>query len=337
LFFKRTHRTQAFSILIANIAGFGLGFFVYHLLLKSSSIKMLKISYLTFNFNKVAESYSLMFKHQFLFLKAMDIRSVIALICIISFITTSIILFTKLVKYFKSQEIEKSEFLEFTYLLFVVVQAIAIYNGPPLNGVYLDYSILRYNIYVFFLLVLNSGYLLYKLSLIKKLTKKVYVFSVLITIMISLMGLRAMIITNFREGSKQLFGYYPRYVKNLDEMCFRHNLKYGLSAYWEALYLNMMSKKDVRVYQAYGDLNPYPHITNLNWYFGTIDGKTPAPVFKFFIPDNLVDSLVYKRFEGHILDTLKEGETTIVRTDPFTINRYTLNLNFLTDKKNKKL
>ena len=329
LFFKRKYRMQSSFILLSNILGFTFGFLFYRVLTLSKALNIMDASYLTFNFKNIAKSYAIMFEHHFLFLKTMDVRAFIFVLCIISFTISVVILIKKLIKFFRTDNIEKNEIPELVYLLFIVTQVIALYNAPAINGVYLARSLLRYNVYVFFITMLNYGYLFYKLSMYEKFRRYVYIISTVVLIFFSYMGLREIFRVNFKEGAQKLFGYYPDYVRNIDEICLKFDLKYGLAGYWQARRTSMLSKQDVRIYQTYFNLRPYPHVVNYNWYFGTKDGKKPPPVFQFVIPDELTDSIVYQKLDKHIIDTINRPDVTMIVTDPFIIDRETKNLIFI--------
>jgi hypothetical protein len=324
IFTKKGYRTQAFYLLFSNIIGFILGFCLYRMLLFSKSIHISDVTNLMFNFSKIPESYSIMFQQQFAYLKSNDIRIIIIPLCIISFLSSLIILINKLVAFFKVGTVEKSELLEIIYLIFIVVQTVVIYNGPALNGSYIDKSILRYNVYAFFINILNFGYLFHRLSLINYFSKTVYIFSVLTIICFSIVGIIEISKIKLKEGAVKLFSYYPDDVKNIDDLCIKHNLKYGLADYWTARKATMLSRHNVRIYQTYSSLSPQLHVVNRNWYCGSKDGKTISPAFQFVIPDNMNDSIVFKKLLNHILDTLKEGSITMIQTDPFTLSRESL-------------
>jgi hypothetical protein len=328
LFFKKQYRRQSFYLLLTNILGLVFGFMFYRVLALSKALNILDISYTTFKFDRILESYSIMFKHHFLFIKTMDVRALIVLLCITSFIISLIILIKKLIKFFKSDKIENSELLELVYLLFIVIQIISVYNTPALNGAYMAYSLFRYNVYVFFLSMLNVGYLIHKLSLYKRFLLPVKIFSLLTIALFVLIGFRELNRINLREDSMRLFNYYPDYVKDIDELCVEYKLKNGLAGYWEARKITMLSRQDIRIYQTYENLRPFHHVVNQNWYYGTKDGKKAPTVFQFVLPDNLTDSIVFRKLEKHIIDTISKGDVTLIMTEPFTIERETKNLIF---------
>ncbi len=327
---KRQTRNQAIWVLTMNISSFGIGFLVYHLISISQSISILDASYLTLNFSRILDSYRIMFNHHFLFIKTLDIRAILFLLSIISFIYSGIILVKKMIAFFKPGELSKKEILETVYLLLLVTQIIAIYNAPAINGLYVAPSIFRYNVYAFFIAILNYSYIVYKLSLIQIITRYIRGISIITLVVFTLLSFWQVKKINVKEGKSNLFNYYPEYVREIDDLCHQYDLKYGLSSYWIARRTTMLSHEDVRIFQTYENLRPYDHhVVNLNWYYGSRDGKETAPVFQFIVPVNLNDSIVYDKLENHIIDTLQSGTAKIIVTDPFMIDRSTKELVFI--------
>jgi hypothetical protein len=230
-------------------------------------------------------------------------------------------LILKLLLYFKKKEISSHELLELAYLLLIVCQAVVLYNAPAVTGIFSGMDQMRYNVYVFYILLLNYAYLSYKWFLPERFSKFTLPFAVVIMTFFSLFCVGTYLKTDIKQGADNLFGYYPDYVRKVDELCKQQNLKYGLADFWLAKPITMLSKINLRVYQTYFDACPYPHVINLNWYYGTEDGKTPPPVFEFIIMNNLNDSLVYKKLENHIMDTLINDDLILVKTSPFFFKR----------------
>jgi len=179
------------------------------------------------------------------------------------------------------------------------------------------------------MLIFNYAYLFYILSRRFRFSKYTNLISFLINIAFALLSTYVFIKTDIKKGAKTLFNYYPDYIEKVDELGHQHNLKYGLADFWLAKPITMLSKENLKVYQTYPDLYPYPHVVNLNWYYGTINSKSPSPLFDFVLLNNLNDSIVFKRLEGHITDTLKNGNITILKVEPFAIDRSNNNLLFM--------
>ncbi|MBN1413585.1 MAG: hypothetical protein JW973_00680 [Bacteroidales bacterium] len=335
LILKRSYRLQAIYLFAVSCLGLISGYWLYQLIEKSSHFNitsMQDLTYLNFNFQNIDKAYSLMLNYHFMFIKAMDVRMIIFVFCIISLVSSMVILIRKLWKYLKGNEIAKDELLELAYLLLIVSQVVVLYIAPVITGIYKGTDQLRYNVYVFYVLIMNYSYLSYKWLLRYGFQKYSYPFSIAIVIFFSIFCIRTLIKTNIKRGSDNLFGHYPDYVKKVDEICQQHNLKYGLADFWLAKPITMLSKSDLRVYQTYFDGCPYPHVVNLNWFYGTEDRKTPPPEFEFIMMNNLNDSLVYKKLENHIIDTLINDDIILVKVRPFIFTRETWSVMTFIDK-----
>jgi hypothetical protein len=329
---KKNYRVQAYFLLAANCLGLLLGYLLYHYVEGSRAIlinSVDKITYLKFNFHAVAKAYSVMLNYHLLFLKTMDVRAIIFILCIISLILSAAILVKKILTYFKESEISNPELLELVYLTLLVTQVIVLYNAPAITGIFVGYDMIRYNIYVFFILILNYAYLFHKLFQSKRFIKYIYLVPSLLTIFFSFYCIKTYIKTDIKQGADNLFGYYPDYVKKVDELCYQHNLKYGLADFWLAKPITMLSKHNLKVYQVYFDMCPYPHVVNFSWFWGTEDGKTAPPVFNYVLMNNLNDSIIYKKLENHIIDTLINDDITLVKVSPFTFKWETCSMSFV--------
>jgi hypothetical protein len=67
-----------------------------------------------------------------------------------------------------------------------------------------------------------------------------------------------------------LADYYPDFVRCIDEHTARYQIQYGISEYWEAKHLSLLSKRDVFVVQAkqlyHNSLFPQYWINIIAWY-----------------------------------------------------------------------
>lgn len=332
LFLKKGYRLPAFYLLAVNCLGLLLGYGLYQFVGGSKSFHIFSLqaaANLHFDLHAVVKAYLVMLNYHFHFINARNVGSVIFILCIISFILSVVICIRKLANYFKEDEISNYELTELAYLLLFVSQVIVLYNTPAITGIFNHVDLIRYNVYVFYILIFNYAYLFYKLVLQFRFIKRPYLFPAAILIFFSFICMMSYTRTNMKQGADNLFRYYPDYVKKVDELCRQHHLKYGLADFWLAKPITMFSKNNLRVYQVYNDGCPYPHVVNLNWYYGTADGKTPPPVFEFVMMNNLVDSLVYKKLENHIIDTLINDDVVLVKVSPFIFIRPTCSITFI--------
>jgi hypothetical protein len=91
--------------------------------------------------------------------------------------------------------------------------------------------------------------------------------------------------------------YYPNSIRRLDEYARRKNLKNGISEYWPAKRVTMLSKAGLRVSQVNHGLHPLLWINSRAWYDRPFD---------FVMLENLEESRIRRRF-GEPDDALKIG------------------------------
>ena len=78
----------------------------------------------------------------------------------------------------------------------------------------------------------------------------------------------------------QLVNYYPDLVRCMDDQTRQRHLQNGLSNYWQAKYISMLSHNDLHVIQLDADLHPFYWVNNRHWYeqpfeFIVIDPRQP--------------------------------------------------------------
>ncbi len=117
-------------------------------------------------------------------------------------------------------------------------------------------------------------------------------FARIVTLGLSLFSI-GFVLGNVREfhGISDQLDYYPSLVACVDQAASSRNLTQGLSGYFDASYLNLLSKEALRVAPVYEDplagFHPYPWVTNKNTY------SQP--------PDFLLLSRQHP-FSGHVFD-----------------------------------
>jgi hypothetical protein len=78
----------------------------------------------------------------------------------------------------------------------------------------------------------------------------------------------------------QLVDYYPDVVRCMDDQTQQRHLHNGLSNYWQAKYISMLSHNGLHVIQIDADLRPFYWVNNRHWYeqpfeFIVIDPRQP--------------------------------------------------------------
>ena len=111
---------------------------------------------------------------------------------------------------------------------------------------------------------------------------------------VTIFGLRSMDIQRFSRVFTDV--YYPPFVKCMDENTARLGIRNGISQYWQARPISLLTQNNLRVVQVGRDLSPFHWISNLNWYamepeFAIIDLAVPENH-----PFRLDEQLITSRF-----------------------------------------
>lgn len=91
-----------------------------------------------------------------------------------------------------------------------------------------------------------------------------------------------------------IFDYYPGYIQCIDEKISTLGIRYGISNYWQARPLSLLSQNNLQVVQVNRDLSPYHWINNSVEYaikpeFVVIDSSFPED-YPFRLDENLITS-----------------------------------------------
>lgn len=65
--------------------------------------------------------------------------------------------------------------------------------------------------------------------------------------------------------------YYPENVRCIDKALSPIGVRKGISAYWQARYITMLSKRKLQIVAVNPDTSPYLWISNKKWYWGKFD------------------------------------------------------------------
>ncbi len=253
------------------------------------------------NFGNVIFSFNKLFSQHYNYIKDLRLQGFISIIAIFNIIFLPVLIVKKYkIKSFDTQNnLKQIEIVFFSLMFFSIV--ITLFS-PALNGYYLGEALLRYNIYSFYLSVFNLVVFLY--LVFREKVRYVNIFSF---ILFALYG--GIILKNFSEKDvikkvAEVASFYPEKVKSTDEFAAKNNLKYGLAQYWDAKYITLFSKENIRVYTVIDEnLNPWFHVMNKNWYFDYEKGKYNKPVFDFIVTDKYNTDKLNENF-GPFTDTL---------------------------------
>lgn len=303
---KRKYSKEVHRILLINVISVITGLALFMFIDQSHYVFIDKANSLM-NMANIGSSFKLLFAQLFEYLMGLDFKSLIILLSMISF-TGMIFIFFR-----RREKQDHNLFLRF-YCLFSVSYFLIVLFMPVLAGNYTGYDTLRYNIYIFYFGIINTGILL-AVYLTNHMTKRsirmiVSLLPVAFSIIVAIT-----IITEFSsKGLIQFFTYYPNMVKCMDDAVQKDKLLYGVGGYWDAKYITLFSKKNVRIYPVYDDLTPCNHVTNENWY------TDKNATFNFIIQNHMVDSLAYRSKLGLTGERINSCEPQLIKVPPFKYN-----------------
>jgi hypothetical protein len=200
------------------------------------------------------------------------------------------------------------------YCLFSVSFCLLVFFMPVINGNYTGFDTLRYNIAVFYLSLLNLGFIaaLFSGTGENKKLRRITIGFITLFLCVSVFSG----IAKFSgPGLKGYFTYYPEMVKRVDEVASREKLTYGVGNYWVSKVVTMFSHTGVRVYPVYENIIPYDHVTNQNWFY---DDRAQ---FDFIILNRFDETLSYREKLGPPCSVLSKGEADIIRVRPFRFSK----------------
>jgi hypothetical protein len=305
---KRQYVREVYRLLLVNVIALIAGMAAFRFL-DSSSYVFIDQANSFLNFSNIGPSFNMLFRQLDDYLLGINFKSLIILLSLVSFTGTVILFFRKTGKQ------AKYLFLRF-YCLFSITYALVVLFMPVLVGNYTGYDTIRYNIYVFYLLVINTGIVAAALLNGRMMKRSVRMSVTLIPAFFSL-AVACIIVSEFSgKGLRQFFNYYPKIVRCVDDAAQKDKLFYGVGGYWDAKYITLFSKKGIHIYSVYDDLTPCNHVTNENWY------TDRRAIFNFIIQNHVADSLKYRSRLGLEGERLTSGEAQLIKVPPF---RYEVN------------
>lgn len=301
-YFKINQQKSFRSIMVANVCSTIVGMAVFFLL-KNSHFIYIDEPHRIMDFKYMGECLKLLMHQMYIYLTDMNFKSIIIILSLITFIYNVIESVISWVK--------KSSFtLKDIYIVFSVTFSIIVFVAPVINGNYTGFDTLRYNIYIFYILIINLGFAIYFLG--KRISAK---RNLILGSIIALLFIGASLNIVFKYNQKNFksyFSYYPKITEEIDELSKQEKFYSGLGNYWNTKVINMFSKNGVRVYTSIDAIYPWGHVMSENWY--TNDR------FNFIISDNNTqDSIINSYFNGRI-KFVEKGEIRIAITPEFRIN-----------------
>lgn len=262
------------------------------------------------NYDNILFSLNKLFTQHYNYVKDLRVQGFISITAVFNIIILPVLIFKNYLKIKSGVKNEKEKQRETVFFAMVFFSIIITLFSPALNGYYLGEAHLRYNIFSFYFSIFNIVIFLYlvfkeKLKYVKLISGVLLIFYI------------GIIFLNFKkynvfEKVKDVTEFYPEKVKIIDDFAGKHNLRYGLSQYWDAKYTTMFSEKGLRVYTIASEkLNPWFHVMNKNWYFNYEKGKYNKPVFNFIILNKFDKKKIRENF-GNPLDSLVYKKETVL-------------------------
>ncbi len=319
LLFKRTrYFRMTIAVLVINILGTATGMLLFNILMNTSQLNIMELGWKAFNFNNILPAASVFFNQHLTFMTQADIRGLIDLLFLISLSIHIYLLIQKLSDFFRGSRAVEDELI---YLLFFISFSIIVLLMPVINGSYVAWSLFRYNIYTLYFGIFSYAFLFYKLQ--KKnvfyLTTVRY-FNAVLLLAIIFLFIRVTHNEKTVKGLRAFLHFYPESVASVDSLARLYPMKNGLATYWDAKYISMFSKENLRVFTVFESLAPWYHVMNENWYYFEDGSKHTPRKFNFILMAGIEKESINK-YLGSPEDTLcyMVGDTLLI-FKPFQFN-----------------
>lgn len=253
------------------------------------------------NFEVIAQQFDVYFRQIWTIVRSFRIRAFTIYAFIIS-------LFLMGYVFVKALKRGNSLTLSF-YACFSVVFSLCVLSAPMLTGRYTGEDCIRYNIYPFYLTILNLTVFLHYLKKYDRI-KKIGSYGVIgLSCFLLVFG----IIKFNYTGLNEFFNYYPQTARLVDELAEKEDLKFGVASYWDAKEITMFSKKNVKVRAVFDNVSIYLHVANDNWYYNN--------VYNFVILNNFGDTSLYRKILKDIEVVSNTNGLKLIKARPFTYKR----------------
>lgn len=305
-YFRVDQRKKLLQISLVNICSLMMGIVAFNLLKNSNFVYVDEPPQNAFKFSDIGDSFNMLIKQMHIYLTDMNYKTTILVISLITLVCMIIMS----LKRFRTK---KNFCIKDIYLIFSVVFSIVVFFAPVITGKYTGFDTIRYNIYIFYLLIINSGIGIY--YIIQKIeANAIKIAHNLIIILI--IGASLNIAHQYKvNGFKNYLNYYPQRVATIDEISKREKLYCGLGDYWKAKEITMFSKNGVRVYTSLEALYIWEHVMNNNWYK---NGR-----FNFIISENKKQDSAINNYFNYKTRIIKSDNLNLVITPEFRINSFT--------------
>lgn len=267
--------------------------------------------------SNIVPAFHLMMADLWHFASALDAHTLLIMLSFISFIAHVAVV----VKMIKKRDLNSP--VSF-YLAFSAIYMMIIFWMPVLTGSYIAKHILRYNISAFYLAMINIPVLMvYALSgkqvQIKKLFTWLFSLGFIMMFTVGTANLS-------KNGIRNFFDYYPDFVRELDEIAEKEQLKNGVANFWNAKPITLFSKKGLCVYHSWDNLYPYFHVVGRYYFTGRNEE------FNFAVISSFNDKEAYTQYLGKAGKVIKNGGTEVVVLPVFRYDQETGQPHFVAEK-----
>jgi hypothetical protein len=309
------------ALFLSTVVTFSLtGIVAFNLVKVSGYVHIVSTTGKMFNFPNIVDSFNIMTAQHLRYLYLMDFRGITVLLSLVSFIALCIIAVIHARDIFKRQNRSHERLVEAMYVYFSCLFFLIVLFMPVINGSYVSWALLRYNIYVFYLALFNYAYIFH--FLLNK-ENRAYGFNFItttITVLIAGFSLYHAKNADIGKGLLRVLNHYPGYVECVDEFAESRGLQYGVAGYWDAKMTTMFSRKNVRLYTVHENMSIWYHVTNRNWYYKNGRGNHANPEFRFVIMNSLENESVYNSLGEPLLEHHCGGDVRINEYPEFLFN-----------------
>jgi hypothetical protein len=285
ILFLRGYRFQNLKILGSLIVVTALSIGLFNLVQGLGYIHIISTGWKMFNFSNIWSSLDIMAGQHGRYLQLMDLRGILVALSLISFFAMCVIAVQRIGISWKKPLMAENK--EAFYILFFILFFLIVLFTPIINGSYVGWAILRYNVHVFYLSLFNFVFIAYYLSSRKIANTIIKLTAVGVALVFAGYAVLTIYRNDVKTNLTNFVNYYPETVRCIDEFGLAHGVQYGIAEYWYAKRTTMFSKNNMRVYTVFPDVKPWYHVMNQNWYFKDGKGKYGNPEFRFVVTNAL--------------------------------------------------
>lgn len=322
---SRHGKRPRYLVLIALLAlTTFLGLITFNLIDKSETIDIIPVHAKMFQFQDIPKAMHTLADHLKRVIITYPTQRILVLLTLLFILGAPVYLLFNLRPYL-SRRLKPDLDISYSLTLFLLLFVLLVLFTPVINGYYIGPSHTRYNYPAF--IMGSAGFLYLIARLLSPLALPLWLkkhFTSFCTILVFIVLLVWGVKNDSVKGLRQYVNHYPESVRILDELKTKHELKYGLSGYWQAKYSTLFSRNDLRLYSI-SNKSFMPssfHSRNENWYHDGGKGSHANPVFNFLETNAFSDTEKLKHLFGEKIDTLyKQNDLLVIKVPDFKIDR----------------